>query len=276
MERIPLWLIGIALLASGLSISHYLSNWLLPARTGEALVVAGVLSLVVDPLLKARLVREASAGIFPHMLGFDQPPEVKDRLKELALDTVLYRKDFKIRCSFTRTQDGTKLYIEYEYELINPSASAKKFKQALRLEPAQKPKVHEFSLTKGGNWVYRKPEKEGLQGPMWVAEGKEIEIDPSSAGTRYFFSAKYTINLPSEFYWHLAFGYPTINVHVDRIVPDDLVVTHADYPLRNEDLPIYRRLFMPGERIDFRWNVRALPPATHSSSSQTPPSPRSM
>src|SRR5438876_247655 len=46
---------------------------------GEAAVIAALLMFLVDPFLKARLLKEAARDIFEYLLGFDHQPPLKDR-----------------------------------------------------------------------------------------------------------------------------------------------------------------------------------------------------
>jgi len=266
-EQIPIWVIGTVLLAFGvgaLFVPLYPHQF---AEIGQALIVAGILSVVVDPLLKARLVKEAARGIFPHLLGFDQQPEIKERLKRLIIDTKLFRRDCDMKCSFVPTPGGMRIDIEYKYELINPTHKTRAFEQRLRVEHAQKPTVSLFAMSEGEKEKYSEQPKIELGGPLWVARGPRVQIEPSSMGIRYRFRAKYSLSFPAEFYWHLNFGYPTIIVDVAIDAPKNLVVTTAVYASEGQGSAIYprerldakgqaryERLFMPGEHLDFRWS----------------------
>lgn len=75
------------------------------SSAAEALLIAGLSALGVDPLLKRDLLREASQGIFKHMLGFEHLPEVKDKLEQSVRETKLIRKSIDLRCEI-EPRDG--------------------------------------------------------------------------------------------------------------------------------------------------------------------------
>src|SRR5881396_3864670 len=78
-------------------------------KLSEALLIAGVLTLTVDPFLKRRLFREASKDIFHHLLGFNLPEPIRERLKHIVNSSDLYRKDMTMTCTFYETADGIKI-----------------------------------------------------------------------------------------------------------------------------------------------------------------------
>jgi len=50
-------------------------------QLAEAFIIAGVVTITVDPFLRRRLLKEASKDIFRHMLGFGLPDEIKERIR---------------------------------------------------------------------------------------------------------------------------------------------------------------------------------------------------
>src|SRR5947199_10200506 len=60
---------------------------------GEAAVIAALLLLLVDPFLKARLLSEAARDIFEYRSGFDHEPRLQQRLRRLAFDSRLFRRN---------------------------------------------------------------------------------------------------------------------------------------------------------------------------------------
>jgi hypothetical protein len=97
MERAQPHQICFFLLAVGL-ILRFILPWHFWQSLGEATIIAAILILFVDPMIKGRLLREASQGIFHYLLGFDHRPEIKERLKTLVFDTKLFRQGFTLKC----------------------------------------------------------------------------------------------------------------------------------------------------------------------------------
>jgi hypothetical protein len=75
-------------------------------RLSEALFIAGVLTTIVDPFLKRRILREASKDIFYHLLGFDLPIELRDTLSDFLVENRFYRKDMEIEVQVDIQKDG--------------------------------------------------------------------------------------------------------------------------------------------------------------------------
>jgi hypothetical protein len=86
-------LVGIVLIIVGV-VGHFkLHEYLLLRSLSEALLIAGILTLTVDPFIKRRLLREASKDIFRHMLGFALPDEIKERLNSIVFNTTTHLKN---------------------------------------------------------------------------------------------------------------------------------------------------------------------------------------
>jgi hypothetical protein len=84
---------------------------------GEALLIAGLLALIVDPVVKRHLLKEASKGIFHYMVGFDQRPEIRERLKTIVFNTKLYREGYEIKCRIER-QVGGRAKLNFQNKLL--------------------------------------------------------------------------------------------------------------------------------------------------------------
>jgi hypothetical protein len=112
---------------------------------GESLLIAGLLALVVDPALKREFLKEASKGVFHLMLGFDQPAEIRERLRDIVFDTKLYRESFEIKCRIARQADGTaKLYFESSYYVVNPTPEDQKYCHRVQFEEGERPSLEVF------------------------------------------------------------------------------------------------------------------------------------
>lgn len=93
---------GIILIALGL-LGIRFGVW---HSASEAVIIASILTITVDPFLKRRLIKEASRDIFYHLLGFELPTEVRETLGEFISKTKDYRKDVRIDVNLTRNSLG--------------------------------------------------------------------------------------------------------------------------------------------------------------------------
>jgi hypothetical protein len=79
-EKVKPSYLGVALIGVGTFVLYEWGKTPTVNSLGEAILIAGILTLVVDTFLKARLIKEASKGVFHWMLGFNLPPQIQERL----------------------------------------------------------------------------------------------------------------------------------------------------------------------------------------------------
>src|SRR5207248_10135291 len=103
---------------------------------GEAAVISALLMFLVDPFLKARLLKEAARDIFEYLLGFDQQPQLKERLKRLVFDTKLFRGNFNARY---------KLLHQVDFELVNSTKEAIEFPYKMDFDHAENHRLDSVS-----------------------------------------------------------------------------------------------------------------------------------
>jgi hypothetical protein len=222
---------------------------------GEAVFIAGLLVLFVDPMLKGRLLREASRGIFHYLLGFDQQPEIRDRLKSLVFDTKIFRRNFYAKCVFAPQNDSMILDLDCSFEVVNPTNEAQRFRHVVQCERVEKPTIHLMTLiSEQENYSRTPPLNDKADDPV-VLEGDagEIEIQPSKKGLTYRFGTKFSMVYPKEFFYSLHVGVPTIGITVEVDPPAGFEVTVSPTPICAKNLWKHDRLFMPGEHVDVRW-----------------------
>jgi hypothetical protein len=164
------------------------------ARFGEAFIIASLLAALVEPFLKRRLLREASRSIFEHMLGFDLPAELREHLRNVVFNTVLYRKDVKMSLTI-RPGDGRVVFIDVvqEYEIVNPGHKNMSYTPVLACVDVEKPSNCEMTYIVDGQDVTTRPFEIVSDGDGYVkGEAKKIEIEPQSKHVRYRFVSKHT------------------------------------------------------------------------------------
>jgi hypothetical protein len=225
-------------------------------QVAEAAFIAGVLTITVDPFLKRRLLKEASKDIFHHMLGFGLPPEIRNRLRDIALKTTLYRKDMESNCTFEHDANEVRIEFEYRFEVVNPSNHKASFNQRLEFEKHERAVLRSVSCSTQGN-RYGKgatltPRKDD---EVMIWEGPSVGIPPATSGLKTVFTAAYSVTRPLPDFHTQHFVQPTIGFSLRvRKKPVDLKVTASPAdPPHCQDQWIYKQLFMPGEHIEMRW-----------------------
>ena len=256
MFKLPVWPLGVVLTFAGAALLRLSPIASFRHSFGEATVIAGILALGVDPFLKRSLLKEASEGIFHHLVGFDQQPEIKDRLKQLVFNTVLFRRDFRINFALSPLEGGKiRCSVNHVGELVNPSNYPQEFRQYLNLEKSLNPSTCGVSLLSSEEKydVSALTEKRDEPGVL-ECSGPRVRIKPSKAGVRYYISAHYCYEFPDTFYYTLHFAYPTIGVLLTVDAPPNFDISASPTLITNGHSWEYRGLFMAQEYLTVRWS----------------------
>ena len=254
--RIHPSLLGVFLVAVGLLLfDHYQGN-AMAHSFGEALIIAGTLAVCVDPFLKTSFARELGRNTFHHLLGYDLPEQIRDRLKNIALGTRVYRKDLTIGCRFEpQTEQRMRLYFEISFEIINPSNDDERYKPYLAFERAMNGKMEEIAFFGEKNYTITAPKlKEKVDEPgIFEVFGYDRTIKPQKSGNRYRVYLKYSVVTPEEFYHVIAFAAPTIGVTLCVEGPPWLEIQAPPGDRQLEGRWEYSRLFMTEQHLNIRW-----------------------
>lgn len=258
IERTPVKYVSLVLGGIGAALL-----WRYPAgyfrhSLGEAAVITALLVLLVDPFLKARLLREASQDIFHYLLGFDQQPQIKERLKRLVFDTKLFRKNFNARYKLVPEHDSMRIEFEYDFEPVNPTEEAIDFALKIDCEQAENPHLDFLSLVSSEKSYLWHPKMDPKKDERWILQGfaDPVKIQPASRGINYRYSGKCSLKYPLSFYYAQHFGYPTIGVTITIDYPDSVEVGAAPTPAHEGNIWRYEGLFMPGDHINIRWRAK--------------------
>jgi hypothetical protein len=267
-EKIPGWLAAVILCLLGVALwaaSPLLNcgRWSELFRSlAEALVIAGILSVFVDPFVKNRLLKESARGLFVHMLGFDHQPEVKTRLQQIAFDTKLFMQDKRIDCTITRTQSKRVLIdVQATGNIRNPTIGTLKYKARLAFEQSENPIPDSVSinvLNDNASETVSGLTKDEDEPGVLRAESKEMDVSPRSQGI--IITSKYSLNLPEIGCLDFAVFQPVIGTTLTVKAPTDMEV-HASggFNAHNSDGWRWNGIFMPSERITLRWFPRVPP-----------------
>jgi hypothetical protein len=266
LESIPAWITGVFLFVVGALLfipwrrleEHPVLQEVAP-RLGEALVIAGILALLVDPFLKARLQRDAARSIFEHMLGFDHEPELKAKLRDIVFNTTLYRRDFKLCCDITSATDSpemVQLFLTSEYEVFNPSLEKKRYQVPLKFVSAERPADCEVTQIIGDEQpeVSHPTLKETDSGYV-AANTSEMALEPLSKGNRYRFIAKCRCEAPQNWFHSVHFGFPTIDAVITVKAPEGWSVWVGGQEDKRQSSARWHNvgLFMPGDKVEIHW-----------------------
>jgi hypothetical protein len=220
------------------------------------LIVAGILVLLIDPFLKERLLREASEGIFHYLLGFDQQPEIQERLKKIVFTTTLFRKNFHVKCVLIPENDKMRLDMDVSFDVFNPTDQIREYIHASQFENVEHPKSHVMALiSQAGSYskisVLFSPKNDDIE--VLEANAGPTTIKPEREKISYRFSHKLSLSYPLEFFHAIHVGTPTIGMTLEVVPPEGFKVTASQTPTCTENIWRYDRLFMPEEHVNLRW-----------------------
>ena len=153
-QHIPIVLVGAALIWFGFKVAEAppaLKRLVddEPLRSiADALLVAGILTVVVDPFIKGHLYREVATGTFEYLLGFAQPREIQEAMRKLAFETTVYARNLKMNYVIERlNQHSVRLNVETAVRIENPSAQVQFYEPHLLFEEAENPTVNYIEVS---------------------------------------------------------------------------------------------------------------------------------
>ncbi len=226
----------------------------------EALMIAGLLAIVVDPVLKSNLFKESSRGIFVHLLGFELHPQVKDRLQSIIFNTKLIRETCELRYTI-EPQDGYFfLTVEYDTKIINPTHTTIPFTPSMEFDMAHKAEIFEMSFTSSdGECKYHQKypqliEIENQPGVHRVEIGT-FNIEPIEKNISYRGNGKYRIKSLYG-YSEIKMGSPTLRLSIRVNAPEDYEVGASPSDVVNGNYYEYNNFRMPGEHVIVRWRKK--------------------
>ena len=249
-QNVPTPAVGVFLLAAGTlaSLKPEWFYWLKPEllrSLSDALLVAGILTLLVDPFIKGRLYKEVSAGTFQYLLGFTQPPEIQDAMRRLAFETKVYARDLRMNCTITREDErSVRLRILSSVRIENPTAQTAEYEPFLAFEEAEKPSVDHITIgSKDETRAFPANLKPEVGKPeMLVQHTDRIILGPKESIT---VEHQYSMVLPEAFFQVHYFGTRTIGVTLFVVAPGFDVCTDLDW-----ERPT---LYMIGDHVTIRW-----------------------
>lgn len=206
-----------------------LSHLEVVATIGEALIVAGVLGLTVDPYLKQRLAAEGFEAALRAAHGRHLPLGIQKAIASLG-SCNLVRYGFEVTFAFARhSRDTVAVSTTIEFEVRNLGDSTDVFEHTitlykLPLELPAKPRaiVARCSGLAAVQYEYRENDILLTETDEFWRWAKPVEIPP---GKSVFFSGETHRVLPAKWIDIFYFSHPTVGAKVRSFAPDGSEVT---------------------------------------------------
>lgn len=251
-----IWMFAALLIATGIAMIRYWPDNHVISTAADAFLIAGLLALGVDPLIKRDLLTEASRGIFVHLLGFEHHPQVKDKLKQIVFETKLIRTRLSNTVTVEPRDDSFFITVDYDTEIINPTNTAVPFEPFIEWEAAHRPTVPRmtFVATDGSEeWTETNVHLHESEPGVLAAKPRKVDIKPyTSGGISYHVSGTYTF-LTKHGYMLQYMGLPTLAVVFRVNIPEDYEVSASKGVAHVGNYWEYSGIRMIGEHISVRW-----------------------
>ena len=254
-DKYNAFIISPLLIAVGLLVGT-LSEVAVVQELRVALVIAGVLAVTVDPLIKGKAHRQAARDVFHHMLGFNLPLPIRNRLLDIVTKTTLYRENTVMRVALSESGNLLVFDVEMEFEVVNPTLYTAPFQPRFEFETGEHPTLRSVTCFrdpdygKGATLEHKKSEPSVIG--YW---GREIDL---ASDERRRFKVEYTMEYPLVLGFYIQhFQYPTIGLALTVKHPASLVVTATPAQSQSDGEWRYTALFMPGDYMQIKWERRA-------------------
>lgn len=224
----------------------------------KALLIAGVVTVAVDPFLKRRLLREASADIFHHLLGFDLPEEIRETLRDFLLNNRSYRENAIIDVHAETASDGL-VNVTWSMRWDVVAVATTEFRQQISFMDAEQGRILEASVTSTSNPKLNyteetpqlAPDKNEPMVSAW--SGKKFKL---KKGDRLHAYIKFVTRGPRMGFSVTNFASSTINPRVRLSSTDDLEIYAPQSDQRSGNEYIYRKVFVPSDHVEIRWRLK--------------------
>jgi hypothetical protein len=241
----------------------------------EAIFLAAVLTVTVDPFLKKRLQKDVAQDIFHHLLGIDFPVEIRDAFQTALFSEKNYRKDVDIEAVAQRISINS-VVVEVAIRSRVIAVRDGEYEQMFASEESENAEIVQASVTSdskaSNSYNYSKMEnsqvpelalKPKKDEPMvfeWKAP-KKIPMRKGESLSTYF---KFTVKRGINDFFTYNFGSPTIHPCVRIRATADLTI-HASWAEQiNGNEYKYGKVFLPGDHIQIRWKPKLSSVVTNS------------
>jgi len=227
--------------------SHFLDDAIV------ALMIAGILTLIVDPFIRRLARREAARDIFHHILGYSLPLPIREELEGIVRDTKLYRKEVKLRIEMSEDGNFVVFDVEMEFLVANSYYHDLSFEPLIQFENGDSGKVKR--IIHFGNPNYGNSAQAMPVGNLGASEYKGQPVVVLSGGQEKF-KYEYTVKFPTEIgFWFPNFVLPTIGLSLTIKHPDNFIVkaTDSQVPSPSGEWIYPEKLWMHGKHLEIVW-----------------------
>jgi hypothetical protein len=224
----------------------------------EAICIASALTLTVDPFVKKRLAHEVGKSIFYHVIGFDLPPEMQERLRIYLRALEYYRESLCITAKVLRIENE-EVIIEITLESRITVLTRCRYAPSLEFEDVEHGQLQELWAKYIGapdkliEWKSSNPSATTHPDPMTTRyTAPEAKLKRGDKLESFF---KFTLRQRKEDYWVQTFGTTTLKTTI-TLLPLEHMQMYASHKTPNaQNQYVYDKVFIVGEEIHIRWKV---------------------
>jgi hypothetical protein len=264
------WVIALILIVTGLLLHIWLERWIdslrpIVASISEAFIVAGILALAVDSALKRDLVKEASKGIYGYLIGFDQEPQLKEKLKEIALETKIYRRDFRMKVHIEPvSKTETTLHLAIDYKVRNASMWPVYYQHTMSCDEFEHPvfrsmsirSAQDLNISRRAGQIQINSGKKKQEAGVKYSCLRKVKLRPN---IEYQCTTECSVTFPRNHFFVMNTSYPTIGFVLEIVAPPDCQLFPTESETHTGNIWEYAQLFMQHEHIAVRWKFNSPP-----------------
>lgn len=268
-EELGFWGLAVSVLVLGVALIVVRPQEGARRSLGDALIIAAVLAITVDKYLKRRLVRELAHNVFHFLIGYDLPPEARDRIREIVTKSTLIRRDSELNYRIEVVPgDPEKVRVQLTSTFSLDNITSEELTYRFRTATACSARSGRFvrlwchSRQSGAVYEYPPPELK-MDGPddegnYWIS-GKEVKIPPRNfeKDLRFEIGCRYeSVSEHRSDTENYEFMYPTLRVRVKIEYPEDeftVVPVPKPSAMFGKFEWTYDRFFVSGEQVAIRW-----------------------
>lgn len=270
--------VGIALLHPPLLIAlphgELMDYWLdavlhgeLRPKLGDAVIIAGLLSILLDRYLKLELLREVARDVLSFAAGHDLPPKLKAVISQILRQPYV-RENFKITMELKpfAHSDIVRLQMKTEYVVRNLTNDRQRYRVRSAIEKSyvhgEESAIHIVSVSQGGRVVLAKSEPNLPRMPEvdgYIRFSEDVDLLPlASISVETLRSAPYR----DSYFYVLDFLELTQDVVVQVITTQDYdwnvvfgatgTATHQGNEWRHPGT------HLPGQYVRVIWNKKSI------------------
>jgi hypothetical protein len=256
VKKIPTWIMAAVLFSIGLWLKIR-TSWSIAPQIADALMIASILAVTVDPFLKNKLIDEFAEDVFEHMVGFSHEPEIKHKIREIAFGTHFYQRNYDLRCVVSpNTKGGVSIAASKKLQIINQDLEGHEFKPGWRFAIADNARACRITHLIDGLENPHIETPDFSEKEIGYADGyaKPVKIAPERKGVESRFLAECIFDAPDDYYHPMYFQHPTIGVDITVEAPDGWRVWIGGQADESNRAAFHSdKLYMPLSKVEIHW-----------------------